>query len=73
MERDGKLKCEGCDLVLAERYGPDAVNYIECHHLQWLSKTGPTTTDPKDLALLCPNCHKVTHLAELRTVDDLRN
>ena len=72
MSRLGKLRCEGCDVVLAERYGPVAVNVIECHHVKWLADTGETITRLEDLALLCPNCHRIMHVARYRTIADLR-
>jgi len=52
--------CEICKIDFQEKYG---VNYIEAHH-----KTPISTYSEKhiitqrDLALLCPNCHKAVHI-----------
>jgi len=55
--------CQGCGLVMSQRYGPIAENLIHVHHVERLADTGERTTDPKiDLVPLCPNCHSVVHL-----------
>jgi 5-methylcytosine-specific restriction enzyme A len=37
--------------------------YLECHHIQWLSKDGTDTID--NTVALCPNCHKKMHIIDL--------
>ena len=57
-------RCQACDRQLDELYGAIARNVIAAHHLvPLLSLNGKRVTlDPKqDLALLCPNCHRVIH------------
>jgi len=69
--------CKACGIVLADRYGAAASDYIEVHHLTPISKLGPGyLIDPRtDLVPLCPNCHGVAHqrtppysLEELRSM-----
>lgn len=67
--------CECCAFDFQRVYGELGRGYIECHHLDPVSKRAgknlPTT--PADVALLCANCHRMVHrtrkghtLAELR-------
>ena len=52
--------CEICDIDFYERYG---VNYIEAHHKTPISTFADRhVVVSKDLALLCPNCHKAVHI-----------
>jgi 5-methylcytosine-specific restriction protein A len=37
--------------------------YLECHHIEWLSKGGSDTID--NTVALCPNCHKKMHVLNL--------
>ncbi|RAP40414.1 HNH endonuclease [Rhodovulum viride] len=55
-------KCACCGLEPRETYG-DAGGIIEVHHLEALSTlSAPRRYDPaKDLAPLCPNCHRAVH------------
>lgn len=56
-------RCEGCKLLLTERYGAIADGLIHVHHVEQLSETGERVIDPvTDLIPLCPNCHAVVHL-----------
>jgi predicted HNH restriction endonuclease len=55
-------KCRVCGLDFAVRYGPIGKDFIHVHHLNPLSLTGETATDPKkDLCPVCPNCHAMLH------------
>ena len=37
--------------------------WLQCHHIEELSETGPTETDPeKDMIPLCADCHTMMHL-----------
>ena len=57
----GELRCEACDLALEAIYGETGSAVYECHHIQPLSTSGETITTLSDVALLCPNCHRVAH------------
>ncbi|WP_241388671.1 HNH endonuclease, partial [Pseudomonas aeruginosa] len=51
--------CEICGLDFNQKYG---VRYIEAHHKIPISTYATNhTIKSKDLALLCPNCHKAVH------------
>ena len=73
LKSQGLLRCEACGSDLQFRYGELGSMIFECHHLIPLSETGETVTRMDDVALLCPNCHRIAHrikpwpsLAELR-------
>lgn len=55
---EGKFRCEVCDFSFPDTY---QVDFIECHHLTPLSQSGFTKTTLDDLALVCPNCHRMLH------------
>lgn len=59
------VRCQACDLALAERYGAPGNDFIEVHHLRPLAslKEGkPVSYDvATDFAVLCPNCHRMIH------------
>jgi 5-methylcytosine-specific restriction protein A len=62
-DETGRLACEGCDLDFQERYGERGKDFIECHHIRPLSTLRPgQRTSLDDLALLCPNCHRMVHV-----------
>ncbi|HEU4738893.1 MAG TPA: HNH endonuclease [Solirubrobacterales bacterium] len=59
----GRLACEACDLDFGESYGARGKGFIECHHIVPLHTLKPNQrTKLDDLALLCPNCHRVLHM-----------
>ena len=61
-QKNGKLDCEVCGFDFYETYGDLGKGFIEAHHRVPLSEVdGETTTKLKDLALVCPNCHKMLH------------
>mgnify|MGYP003636141666 FL=1 len=63
-KKNGKLDCEVCGFDFYETYGEIGKGFIEAHHRVPLSEVdGETTTKLKDLALVCPNCHKMLHKA----------
>ena len=73
--RRGTLRCEACGADPSALYALPGGTILECHHLTPLASTGETTTGIADVALLCPNCHRVAHritpwpsLAQLRAV-----
>jgi 5-methylcytosine-specific restriction protein A len=57
--------CAACGMLMAARYGEAARGLVEVHHLHPLaSMEAPKPVDPQtDLVPLCPNCHRVAHLA----------
>jgi hypothetical protein len=55
----GRLFCEVCEFDFAKEYGEE---YIECHHtIPVHSMPSDGKTDPKDVAMLCANCHRMIH------------
>jgi 5-methylcytosine-specific restriction protein A len=57
----GKLACEVCGFDFARRFGKHGEGYIEVHHIVPLHKTGMSVTRLEDLAILCANCHRMSH------------
>jgi 5-methylcytosine-specific restriction protein A len=59
------IRCQACDLVMAERYGTAGVDFIEVHHLRPLAslREGEAVKYDvaTDFAVLCPNCHRMIH------------
>ncbi|ELC3158849.1 HNH endonuclease [Vibrio harveyi] len=41
---------------------PDGSDFLEVHHIKWLSKDGPDTED--NVIGLCPNCHRKMHILD---------
>lgn len=74
LKAGGRLICEACGFDFEATYGPRGTRFIECHHLLPLSLSEPgRTTKPKDLALLCANCHRMIHVAlPWLSMDELR-
>jgi hypothetical protein len=68
----GRLACEGCDLDFGERYGLLGDGFIECHHTLALA-AGTRTTGLSDLAIVCPNCHRMIHRTRpMLTIEQVR-
>jgi hypothetical protein len=59
------LGCTACGMLMSDRYGEVARDLVEVHHLNPLADmVAPKPVDPRsDLVPLCPNCHRVAHLA----------
>lgn len=55
------LACEVCAFDFLEFYGQHGSGYIEVHHRTPLHESGETETRLEDLALLCANCHQMSH------------
>jgi 5-methylcytosine-specific restriction protein A len=73
MEQSGRLECEVCGFDFANSYGQLGHGFIECHHRAPLSATGERTTRLADLALVCPNCHRILHRSsQALTVEALK-
>jgi 5-methylcytosine-specific restriction protein A len=72
MAQAGRLACEVCGMDFAETYGSVGEGFIEVHHRLPLAKSGPRATRLSDLALACPNCHRMLHRDHALTVEGLR-
>lgn len=59
LKKTGRLACEVCDFESSDAYGVEGV--IDVHHLVPLHKIGQSVSTLKDLALVCPTCHRVLH------------
>lgn len=69
----GVIRCEVCLFDFAKTYGDLGEGFIEIHHVLPLHESGPVLTRLEDLALLCPNCHRMIHRSEKWiTPDELR-
>ena len=54
--------CQVCDMKFSDVYGEIGDQFIHVHHLNPISETGNTITDPvSDLRPVCPNCHSMLH------------
>ena len=51
--------CQLCGLVAPFMDG-SGEPYLECHHIEWLSKGGLDSAD--NCVALCPNCHRKMHV-----------
>lgn len=61
LRHQGKLFCEACSREHNE-FGKLTSDIFEVHHRLPLSKAkGVVETHMKDLAVLCPNCHRAIH------------
>jgi hypothetical protein len=58
----GKFTCDVCDFDFADWYGEIGEGFIEAHHCIPVSKLGKDgSTNPRDIALVCSNCHRMLH------------
>lgn len=63
LKSDRGLVCEVCDFSFSAQYGDRGSRFMEAHHIKPLSElTEETTVTPKDLVLLCANCHRMIHV-----------
>lgn len=54
--------CQVCEMKFSDVYGEIGDQFIHVHHLNPISETGNTITDPvSDLRPVCPNCHSMLH------------
>lgn len=72
---NGYIECECCRFDFRRTYGDIGIEYIECHHKNFLAN-GERLTTPEDLALVCSNCHRMLHRkktdTEYYSVEELR-
>ena len=58
----GKLYCQVCKFDFEEKYGNIGKDFIEGHHTIAVSEMHPDyKTKPEEIAMLCPNCHRMVH------------
>lgn len=55
-----KMPCQACGVSFLEDYGAIGEGFIEAHHLVPLHK-GERKTQSGDIAMVCPNCHRMIH------------
>ncbi len=62
LKENGKLICEICGFDFNKTYGHRlGNNFIECHHIEQLSKKLDRKVTVNNLALVCSNCHQMLH------------
>ena len=54
---NGQCQLCGMSAPFIDQYGEP---YLECHHIEWLSKNGEDSID--NCVALCPNCHRKMHV-----------
>lgn len=72
---NGHILCECCRFDFFHFYGNHGYSFIECHHKKSISE-GERITSLNDLALVCPNCHRMLHRKNLKnkyyTIEELK-
>lgn len=62
IKKHGLLFCEICGFDFELKYGEIGKHFIEGHHTLPISKLSENeTTRPTDIAMVCPNCHRMLH------------
>jgi 5-methylcytosine-specific restriction protein A len=62
LDEHGRLACGACGFDFAAVYGDVGRGFIECHHLLALADLqAERPTRLADVALVCPNCHRMVH------------
>lgn len=72
LDETGRLECEVCTFDFEQYFGRIGRGYIEAHHKIPLAMTDfERKTHLDDLALVCPNCHRMLHrdLAKISMAD----
>lgn len=60
-KNENRLFCEACLFDFEKQYPSLGEDFIECHHIQPISKGGIRQTKVEDLAIVCSNCHRMLH------------
>ena len=61
-DANGRLFCQVCEFDFEEEYGEIGRDFIEAHHTIPVSEMGAGhKTKIDDIAMLCPNCHRMAH------------
>jgi 5-methylcytosine-specific restriction protein A len=62
MDEQGRLFCAACAFDFLSVYGEIGRGVIDCHHLLALADLlNERATRLSDVALVCPNCHRIIH------------
>jgi len=62
LQEKHELRCDVCGFSFFENYGEHGKDFIEGHHKNPVSDMGSgKKTSIADIALLCPNCHRMVH------------
>jgi 5-methylcytosine-specific restriction protein A len=62
IDEEGRLFCAACAFDFLAKYGEIGRGVIDCHHLVALADLlNERTTRLSDVALVCPNCHRIIH------------
>lgn len=70
---DPTLRCEVCRMSFAEMYGSLGMGFIEAHHrIPLHTLTDETETAIQDLAPVCANCHRMLHVGEGCSIEELK-
>ena len=60
--KHGRYYCEACGFDFEKTYGDVGEDYIEGHHTIPVSEMPPNyKSKPKEIVLLCSNCHRMVH------------
>lgn len=59
IKKNADGRCQLCGMK-APFVDPDGNPYLECHHIEWLSKGGEDSI--YNCVALCPNCHRKIHI-----------
>ena len=61
-DKNGCLFCQVCEFDFEKEYGEIGVDFIEAHHTIPVSEMNAGhKTKIEDIAMLCPNCHRMAH------------
>jgi len=75
-KQESKLFCCVCKFDFEKEYPGHGEGFIECHHIEPIAKGGIRSTRVEDLAMVCPNCHRMLHRKRsdntYPTIDDLQ-
>ncbi len=62
VEKHGRFFCEACGFDFEKVYGELGRGFIEAHHTIAVSTLSENSeTRVSDIAMLCPNCHRMVH------------
>jgi 5-methylcytosine-specific restriction enzyme A len=62
LHKNGRFFCQACGFDFEKVYGDLGRGFIETHHLIPVSElTSDSKTKVSDIALVCPNCHRMVH------------
>lgn len=71
--KHGKLFCECCGIEFGVSYAPLGTDFIEAHHKTPLETLlAEQETRPEDLAMVCPNCHRMIHRTKKCSLDEVK-